>query len=355
MEIKPQDLGARWHIAIVRHRTLGNARFSLPPHIGQLGRIWASGLELSENVAAATLPMMNDSAAPLVAAGGTGIALTAAVVSFLAGFNPEVVLGSLLIGGSGLFGCLIGVPRRNFRRLHLTPIRWDELEALKGTLPEKKQQPTSEPPRRKSKLLRVMEGLKGAAPRRPGDELEVEFLRFVQDVLDVRGLSPTAESEVRRVVRSIGEAVGSLPDPMLENDDVAGMVNNAERLAEQARGESDSVVAESLLRQAEAHLTRANALDNNRKLVRRTQVLQEELVAQVRAVRSLLPTLGDQSVSAATDFGRLVSVAATVQSIASEASSVAQARQELAMELYPRLAPVNIHRSSTESVKLKQR
>ena len=340
MEIRPADLGTKWHIAMVRYRALGTARFTLPPKQGTLGKLWASGLNLPENIAATTLPLLSDMTLPLVAGVGTGIVLTAFVICFFAGFAPLVVLGNLIVAGAGLYAALYALPRRAFHRLHTSPIRSEELEALKGARP-KRVEKTVDPPRQtKNPLLKVVDGLRGSSPRLPGDELESVFLTFVQDALAVRGLSVTAEAEIRRVILTLGEAVSALPDPMTENDTVSDIVGDAENLTEQARREQDTVVAQSLLRQAEAHLTRAHALDNNRKLLRRTQVLRDELIAQIRAVRTLLPTLGDDSITAATDFSRLVGVAATVQSIASEATSVAEARQELSLALYPRLEPV---------------
>jgi hypothetical protein len=170
--------------------------------------------------------------------------------------------------------------------------------------------------------------------------------------LTIQGLSPTAEAEVRRVLRTIGETVGALPPPdALENEEVADVLGDAEMLAARARREADPVVAESLLRQADASVARARAMENNRKLRRRTQVLREEMLTQIKAVRSLLPSLVSDAATAATDFGRFASLAASVQSIASEASSVADAREEVAATLRPYAVSAQLE---TEPARLQQ-
>lgn len=330
MEIKPQDLGEHWHIAVVRYRALGHARFTLPPKIGVLGRIWASGLDIPEPVAATTLPLMNDFTAPMVVGVGTGIVLTALSICTLCQFASGVIIGSVIVGGGALWGCMVVLPRRAFRRLHQTPVRSSELEALKGVQPKRQEKP--EPIQRsKNTILKVVDGLRGIAPRAPGDELETEFLRFVQDVLDIRSVSSTTESEVRRVVHAIGEATGSLPDPMLENDSSANRVEGAE-----------------------ANLAGKHAWENHQRLLHRIDLLRDELITQIKAVRTLLPTLGEESLSSVNDFSRLVSVATKIESIASEVSSLTEARQELALTLYPRLTMGEIPHKTTESATLRQ-
>ncbi|MDX1934240.1 MAG: hypothetical protein SFU56_16690 [Capsulimonadales bacterium] len=319
MVIRPGDLGSVWHIALVRYRALGHARFSPPAEIGRLGRIWASGLGLSEEVAASTLPMMVDTAMPLVAGGGTAISLAALAVAFLSGFRPDVTSGCLLGAAIGLFLCLVVLPRRNFRRLHLAPVRWDELEALKGAQPTRTKEEASVPARKRSALLRVSEGLRGAAPRLPGDDLEREFLRLLQDVTDLRGFDSTTEAAVRSVVNALGEAVGSLPDPMHQND-VPSTATDA-------------------------------VSENDRRLARRLQVLRNDLMAELAAVRGLLPALTGEATGTTGTTGteRLAAVSTTARQVTSEAKAVLAARQDLAPELYPRLAAVYGHRAEPET------
>jgi hypothetical protein len=334
MQIQPQDLGARWHVAVVRYRALGTARINLPPRVGFLGRIWSWGSDVPEDVAAATLPLMIDQTGPLVAGFGTGVGLISLAVILLSAFQPDIALPTAGVAGALLYGGIVAVPRRSFRRLHDRPVRHEEIEALKGGKSKFGEGLVKRPSR--GPIMKLFQSMKGSAARRPGDELENEFLTFVQDALTIQGISPTAEAEVRRVLRTIGETVAALPPADApENEEVGDVLGDAEMLAARARREPDQIVADSLLRQADANVARARAMENNRKLRRRTQVLREEMLTQIRAVRSLLPSLVSDAATAATDFGRFATLAASVQSIASEANSVADAREELAVTLRP--------------------
>jgi hypothetical protein len=338
MQIQPQDLGTRWHVAVVRYRALGTARINLPPRVGFLGRIWSRGSGVPEAVAAATLPLMIDQTGPLVAGFGTGVGLISLGVAVLSAFQPEIMLSTAGIASVLLYGGIIAVPRRSFRQLHERPVCHEEIEALKGGKAKFGEGLVKRQPR--GAIMKLFQSMKGSAPRRPGDELEQEFLTFVQDALRTQGLSPTAEVEVRRVLRTIGETVAALPAPDApENQEVADVLGDAEMLAARARRETDPVVAESLLRQADASVARARAMENNRKLRRRTHVLREEMLTQIKAVRSLLPSLVSDAATAATDFGRFATLAASVQSIASEADSVSDAREEVAAALRTYVAP----------------
>lgn len=334
MQISPRELGTRWHIAVVRLRALGTARITTHPHVGRLGRLWIKGMRHDPDVLAATLPMMADHTGPLVAGMGTLIPLGGATAVFLFGIEPSVAGATIAAVATGLYGSLVAIPRRNFRRLHDKPITWEEIEALKGTIvgkDELKERPARGP------IMKMFQNLKGTAPRRQGDQLEREYLSLVQDALTIQGLSGAAEVEVKRVLQSVGDAVGALPPAKTSDEEAADVAGDAEMLAARALREGDAVIAASLLRQADANLARARAIENNKILARRTHILRDEMIAQVRAVRSLLPALASDAATAATDFGRFASVSASVQSIASEAVSVEDARAELARELFPEM------------------
>jgi hypothetical protein len=332
MVLRPRDLGNRWHIAVVRYRALGTARIHTPPQVGKLGKRWASGLDIPDEVAAATLPMIADTSGPAVWGIGTAIALiTVALITILSPALP-VVLGMMLAALVGIYASSVLVPRRKLHALHNAPVQWGELEALKGQdrkAGEGKIELSAKP------LMRLFQSIRGTGAKPKEDELERAYLSMVQDALALKNLSETAEAEVKRVIRSIGDALGAVPSVAAETDDVADVLADAEMLAARAQREPDKVVAESLLRQADANVSRAKAMENNRRLARRTKILRDEMLAQVKAVRSLLPHLGSDAASAATDFNRFATLAADVQSIASEAASVADAREELAQTLRP--------------------
>jgi hypothetical protein len=332
MVLRPRDLGNKWHIAVVRYRALGTARIHTPPQVGKLGKRWASGLDIPEEVAAATLPMIADTSGPAIWGMGTALALITATLIALLSPPFFAAVGMALAALVGIYACSVLVPRRKLRALHDAPVRWEELEALKGRdrkAGEGKIELSTRP------LVRLFQSIRGVGAKPREDELERTYLAMVQDTLALKNLSETAEVEVKRVIRSIGDALGAVPAVAAETDDVADVLADAEMLAARATRESDKVVAESLLRQADANVSRAKAMENNRRLARRTKILREEMLAQVKAVRSLLPHLGSDAASAATDFNRFATLAADVQSIASEAASVADAREELAQTLRP--------------------
>lgn len=332
MLLRPRDLGNKWHIAVVRYRALGTARIHTPPQVGKLGKRWASGLDIPEEVAAATLPMIADTSGPAIWGMGTALALVTATLIALLSPPFFAAVGMVIAALVGIYACSVLIPRRKLHALHDAPIRWEELEALKGKerkAGEGKIELSSRP------LVRLFQSIRGAGAKPREDELERTYLAMVQDALALKNLSETAEAEVKRVIRSIGDALGAVPALAAETDDVADVLADAEMLAARATRESDKVIAESLLRQADANVSRAKAMENNRRLARRTRILREEMLAQVKAVRSLLPHLGSDAASAATDFNRFATLAADVQSIASEAASVADAREELAQTLRP--------------------
>lgn len=342
MQILPQDLGKHWHVAVVRYRAMGTARIVTHPEVGRLGRAWSRGMRADPDVLAHTLPMIADQTGPLIGGLGTLIVLAGAVLLALVHLtliNALIVLGLMALG---LYFSSVILPRRNFRRLHNRPVTWEEVEALKGSIAPKDDLKVTEA---RGPVMRLFQNLKGSAPRRPGDALEREYLGLVQDAITTQNLSQTAQAEVKRVLQSVGDAVGALPPTKTSDEEALDVAGDAEMLAARALREGDAVVAASLLRQADANLARARALENNKILARRTHILRDEMIAQVKAVRSLLPALGSDATMAATDFGRFASVSASVQSIASEAVSVEAAREELAQELFPEMrtsVPVSV-------------
>jgi hypothetical protein len=337
MQLQPKDLGTKWHTAIVRYRALGTARIHTPPHIGRLGRLWSTGSDVPEEVTAATLPMMADQTGPLVSGLGTIILLIGTVVGIWLMRNGSVLnLVQLLpIVLAGLFLSYIVLPRRVFRRMHAEPVNYEELDALKGIEARKEEEVEEKKKPRGLSLMRLFASVRGTHGSKRNQELERTFLSLVQDALSARDLSPSAEAELRRVLKSIGEAIGSLPpEDSDEDEELSDVVVDAEMLAARAAREKDEIAAASLLRQAEANLTRARSMQNNKRLARRVRILRDEMLAQVKMVRSLLPTLKSDTASLATDSGRFAAVAASVQSIATEAASVADAREELSRSLW---------------------
>jgi hypothetical protein len=339
MTLRPKDLGNRWHVALVRYRALGTARIQEPPRLGRLGRLWSSGLDVPEETLAATLPLMADHTTPLVWGLGSASAL-AGVALFLLG-GPSALPVALAVVLVGLFLAVYLLPRRVVRRFHTAPVEVDELEVLKGSDVKARVEEDEKPvgftralqPLRT--LSRLFDSVRGVQPTRRTPGLEQEFLALAQEVVELQSVSPEGEASLRDVLRKLGEAVGRVPaGDARESDDVYDILGDAEMLAARAQREKDSVAAASLLRQAEALFARAAATEQNKKTARRVRVLRDELTAQVKMVRSLLPALRGEAVATTTELDRFTRVSETVQGIASEANSVAAAREELSQTLW---------------------
>lgn len=307
--------------------------------MGRLGRLWAAGLNVPEEAIAATLPLMTDHTNPLVYGLGTASVLAGLAIFLLAG-TPALGM-ALLTAAIGLFFATYLLPRRIVHRLHTAPVEMDELEVLKGSdvkaLVEEDEKPIGfgralQPLRT---LSRLFDSVRGVQPTRRTPGLEQEFLALAQEVVEMGPISPEGESSLRDVLRKLGEAIGRVPATDARDDeDVFDVLGDAEMLAARAQHEKDRVAAESLLRQAEAHYARATALDSNRKMARRVRFLREELMAQVKMVRSLLPALRKEAAATTVELDRFTQVAETVSGIATEAKSVAAAREELGQALW---------------------
>jgi hypothetical protein len=337
MQLQPKDLGEKWHIAVVRYRALGTARINTPPRLGRLGNLWAKGVDASPEVIAATLPMMADQTNPLVHFAGslTVIATIAATIA-----RPDLFLLILPIALALLLVFLILLPRQIVHKMHSKPLEWEELEAVKGPLNRVRTETDEEeeaglnPLQPVRKLLNFFQSIRGTRPGRPSDELERLFIAFVQEVVAAQGISEAHQKELRQVIRSMGNVIASIPaQDARDADEIADVLMDAEMLVNRAEREGDKVVAESLLRQADAHVSRASAIQNNRKLAKRIRTLREEMLGQVKMVRSLLPALKGEAI-VASDESRFLTVSENVQGIASEASNVVAAREELAQALW---------------------
>lgn len=347
MQLYPRDLGDKAHIAVVRFRALGTARVQTPPRVGVLGRLWKRGVSVPSNVAAATLPMLADTSLPLTTGIITFLGLGATALTFFGHVPPLPVWGT---AAAGMYGAAVAIPHFLFARLHSRPLTHQELEMMKGAATRRLRE--RERPAPKMPLMRLFQSLKGTVPKRPGDELEQEFWTLAQSVLDTGDVSTTVDAELRGVLRALGNGIAALPpvEPV-DSEAATDALTEAETLAARARRDSDPVVTESLLRQADALVEQARALESARRLARRTEILRAELLAQTQAVRALLPSLVRDTHAAANDFSRFASLAASVSSVAGEANSLRAAHEELAAELYP--APFATATAQPEAASLR--
>lgn len=337
MRLLPEDLGTRWHIALVRQRALGPAvAWTRPtePRVGRLGRLWTRDMGISEEVNAATLPVAANETQGYTFGVGLGfgwipLAITAMIGS--AFLDPAAAIAATGAAGAG-WSWLTGyhLPRRSLRRLHETPVSAEEIETLRTSgvpgLPPSLGQMAQ-------KFFRLWNrGVQEVG----ADELEQAYLALVLDALRSDSIPEAAQPDLRATLRALGDAVFSLPSPSEMEAagamDAADLRGDAELLLARARREPDEVVAASLVRQADALLERARAADNVGVMARRTRFLRQELSAQIGALRAALPSFGRAASSTAASRAETSSftrLAESVRSVAAEAASVAAAHEEL--------------------------
>jgi hypothetical protein len=321
---------------IVRQRAMGTSRVAIQPRIGPLGRLWSRGLGLTERVASHTLPMAADKTGPLVGGLTTGFGFVGAVLLYASFSGPTEVIvpysaASLAATAASMYGSAILLPRRAFKHLHWQPLQVEELLDLKGVEIKPKAENLPEIPAMKL-VRKFMHNLRGTAPRRPGDGLEQAYLDLVVAVLRQENISEAAQADLRHTLAELGEGVSALPLAEKDEAEVDDLLVEAETQAARARRETDPILSASHLRHADALFARAKAAEQMARRYRQTRTLRDEMAAQIAAVRTALPTLGQTTAqhTIATKGFVLDGVSAQVQAITREAASLTAAQEELA-------------------------
>ena len=174
--------------------------------------------------------------------------------------------------------------------------------------------------------------LQNALLRKGGDDpLLGMYLELVWAAMHLAPLATSrddTERNAREAIRALGGAIESLPPQTVEGvpDSHAKLQAAAARLASEATGETDPVVAASLGRRVEALRGQAETVARVRVLLRRNLALREELADQVGALRTSLAAAalgGDDS------GPELAGLAARIRRVASEANAVTAARVEV--------------------------
>ncbi|MGC4042383.1 MAG: hypothetical protein QM758_01085 [Armatimonas sp.] len=159
------------------------------------------------------------------------------------------------------------------------------------------------------------------------DPLERAYFQLIKDTLRQSNLSESAENELRSALRALGDAMEQLPSAAPESAAVAPETLQAEAKALREKGmqESDQTVSDSLIRQADARERSANAISRSQQTLRRNAVLRDELVAQTEALRIGLAVQSTEQ----SGIGELANLAESARRVAAEATSLADARNEL--------------------------
>jgi hypothetical protein len=308
VQVYPQDLGLRRHIALIRRRAplfSGNAvarpseagavSESLPPRRGLLGRFWAQGSGLEPEQAAAALPVLadaprKDSTLGIAQSAAKCFAFLFGLMALLTSSAGPVSGAFLALVATSVALCLLVYPRLVFRRLHQQPLTAEEIEAL---LPEVR------------------------------DGLERAYLGLVLDTIGQK-LPTDAGRDVRRALQALGEALDRLPPVPAGFRDTDALRQSALAVLGEARAETDPVARASLLRHSEALERHAHSGDRFNLLARRLSALRRELMAQVEALRSDLSAFG---LDVAPD-AHVAHLAEAVRRVAREAAAVATANDE---------------------------
>lgn len=159
------------------------------------------------------------------------------------------------------------------------------------------------------------------------DPLAVDFFKLVEAAVHMPGVVSQEDSEkMRAALYSLGNSISLLPMLEVTTQDAARLKAEAQSLVGQAKTEPDPVVAASFQRRADAILQRAASADHSNTILRRSQVLRDELREQIWALRASMTTT---TLNTDHHAGRLADVAANIQQIAGQANSVAAAQAEL--------------------------
>jgi hypothetical protein len=301
VRIFPQDLSERWHLDLLRRRTIPGINShafaaAQPPSdkpLGWLGRFWTAGFPLPPGRAAKAIRCMPQKIIlPTVFSLYLGFMGTAISMGFLKeSGNPGAAFVVLPLVWSLAALLLTMAPRSSFRNMHQRAISPEEVDGLL----EKCQ-----------------------------DDLEREFLHLLHDVT----CQPANEETETAVVTAIGaiqKAMERLPAIPVSPLDAADLREQASELLESARLEPDTITASSIERRAQAILHRVAANEQSSLLARRSSALRAEIMAQILALREGVAALQVNS----PDFTGLGELAQAAQRVASEAAGVAEARAEL--------------------------
>lgn len=301
MRILPQDLAERWHIDLIRRRTLpgvnAQAFAAVPPPsskpLGLLGRFWTANSPVPPERAAKALRSMGQKVF-LPVFFSFYVLLFGGMLSLGAiKEQPNLPIGYLLLPLMlGLSASLTAfLPRRSFRGLHERPLTPDEVDSLL---------------------------------ERCHDDLEREFLQLVRDIA-FQPANAETEAAVVSALGAIQKAMERLPVIQVNPLDGDSLRAEASTLFDEARREPDRITAASIERRAQAILHRVAANEQSSLLARRSSALRAEIVAQIQALREGVASLQVN----APDFTGLGELAHAAQRVASEAAGVAEARAEL--------------------------
>jgi hypothetical protein len=160
--------------------------------------------------------------------------------------------------------------------------------------------------------------------------LETSYLNLIRDARQTEVPSEAAQEDIRAALRAMGETIAQLPAEPVRPQDAAALTQSVEALRAQASAETDSVVRDSLLRQAAALEKQIGSANDAARSARRAQALRREVRVQMDALRSALLAFNDGALATHQTGALTTALSDAMQQVATEAQAVALARQELA-------------------------
>lgn len=339
MEITPRDLGQWRTVALIRLRatmaqmqTSGqfngaegksivqatariaiNGSETVPPlttpktqPMGFWTRFWAGGTRLEPEAARQVVRGMGGMIGGFAGGlGGGGVGLLAPGV-MIALFSHAPIVGVVLASlGAAMAGLGFALPRYLLTEYARRPLTLVEIEMLADA---------TDDPTEKAYLSVI-----GEAMRQP--------------VV----LGTQTERDVRAALGTLGEAIDKLPRVTAPHQNEGELRADAQKAWADADAEPDAIIAASLRRRAEAQEKTAQTAQKSALLVRRADALRREIEAQIEALRMDLSAFDANTSDAAQNVettqnaaAHLSQLADSVQSVAREAGSLTDARDEVA-------------------------
>lgn len=317
MEIYPRDLGTENYLAILRrrlspvtnavhYRSSAGMNAAVPaPHEAKrlrnrrLRRYWTRGLNLSEADTEKVGSLVWNSAQ------GTGSRVASLIFTIYLFIFGSIALGSgspvgatvMLAAWMVLMFAMLASPRQSLRKAHQRALETTEVEALLPTA---------------------------------RGRLETAYVNLVRDAQQTEVPSAGAQEEIRAALRALGETIAQLPAEAVRPQDATDLTRKAHALRAQASGESDSVVRDSLLRQAVTLEKQIGNAHETARSARRVQTLRREVRVQMDALRTALLAFNDGAVANHQTGTVTTALSDAMQQITQEAQAIALARQELA-------------------------
>ena len=332
MDILPSDLGEERTVALMQMRGLsasgmgglnsGQAtaaaerKEAVPPkRNGIWTRFCTSGTRLSPSAAKDVMHSMKGITGGIAGGlGGSSIGLLApGLIMLLSGKNSIAVVGTtFLVTGMGLLVTGLFFPRELMTKYAHQPLTASEAESL---------------------------------AQAAGDPTEKAYLNVIAAALRQPDFPSTrTEDDLREALRTLGEAIDKLPRVSAPQLSVSSLQSAAQKAYGEADAETDPIIAASLRRRADAQAKTAQAAQKTELLVRRADALRSEIDAQIQALHVGLSgfdggfaTNAQNQDAAQNAAAHLNQLAQSVQSVAREAGSLLDARDEVATWTEPQV------------------